>query len=461
MLRKVVLLSCVAALAACDEPPEAGSPGLPGFPMDGAVPEDAAVARDAAGDPGDAARIEDLDASAPGRTGPAFAVINSDWSSTSISLLDLEGNVLADNYLNSGSRPAGLVTALSGDVELPKQSGESGVLVILDRFRTDVVTRVRLSDGVILGQVKTHTPPEQDTTSSYSSNPHDYIYIDAETAYVTRGEPNIDSNASPIDLGDDLFRINPTTMQRTGERIDLGVLDQQVMGANGMVTAYARPSRMVRLGRTVIVGIGRSAFDFKAVGDGVVALVDLDTRVVTGFAIPGLKNCTDVETVPNDTDTVLVSCSGDWSTGSKATAGLALVGVSNGAVQIEHIWRAANDAAATPLTSATVSLGGTLVGAAANDYSGSGTDVYAVLDLATGSKTTIKSLTPGKGVFGTPAYDAQTGTLFLPDASTDKDKKPTGGLRRFTRNGDGSFRELELVKVAPSTNMPVRHIFPL
>ncbi|HEX5659547.1 MAG TPA: hypothetical protein VFX59_20265 [Polyangiales bacterium] len=447
----------LVVLFACDDPPVA-DPMLPSFDMDGSTvqpSEDASTPVDA----GDAGVIVSIDAALP--TGPAFAVINSDWTSTSISLLDVQGKVLADNYLNSGTRPAGLVTALSGDVELPKSSGETGVLVILDRFRTDVVTRVRLSDGAILGQVKTHTPPEQDTTSSYSSNPHDYIYVDAQTAYVTRGEPNLSSSALAIDLGDDLFKLNPTTMQRSGERIDLGVLDQKVTGASGEVTAYARPSRMVRLGRTVVVGIGRSAFDFKAVGDGVVALVDLDTKAVTGFPIPDLKNCTDVENVPNDADTVLVSCGGDWNTGSKASAGIALVGVANGSAQIEHIWRAKDDSGDTPLTSATVSLGGTLVGAGSNDYSGNGSDVYAVLDLASGAKTMIKAITPGKGVFGTPAFDPRTGILFLPDASTDKDKKPTAGLRRFQRAADGSFRELELVKVAPSTNMPVRHVFPL
>ena len=417
-------LGCALTMGACDAPPEAHGAELP-------------------------------------VKGPVYAVISSDWSSTAISLLDVEGKVIADNYLNSGSTTAGLVATLSGDVELPRQSGEHGVLVILDRFRTDVVTRIRLADGVVLGQVKAHTPPEQDTTSSYSSNPHDYIYLDAETAYVTRSEPNIDSHAIAVDRGDDMFRINPTTMQRTGDRIDLGVLDQRVMGPSGEVTAYSRPSRMVRLGRTVVVGIGRSTFDYRAVGDGVVALVDLDSKAVTGVPIPELKNCTDVEAVSNDADTVLVSCGGDWNTGIKATAGLALVGVSNGAARIEQIWYAKDDAAVVPLTSSTVSLGGTLVGAAANDYSGNGTDVYAVLDLANGSKTMIKSITPGKGVFGTPAYDAESGLLLLPDASVDKDKRPTAGLRRFKRGADGSFSELDVVKMAVSTDMPVRHVFPL
>ncbi len=455
MLRRYWFACCIVALAACDDPPEANNPNLPTFPMDGSVTETPDTGTMATADAGDAGVLDTIDASKPVKTGPAYAVINSDWSSTAISLLDVEGNVLADNYLNSSSKPAGLNTVLTGDVELPKHSGESGVMVILDRFRSDVITRVRLTDGAILGQVKTHTPPEQTTTSAYSSNPKDYIYIDTETAWVVRGEPNVDANPLPADLGDDLFRINPTTMQRTTDRIDLGVLDQKI----GETTLYARPSRMVRLGRTVVVGIGRSAFDFKTVGDGVVAVVNLDTKAVTGFAIPELKNCSDVDAVPNDTDTVLVTCNGDWNTGSQQTAGLALVGINNGAATIEHIWYAKT--ATGPFTSSTVSLGGTLVGAAVNDYSGKGTDIYAVLDLATGTQTTIKSIMPGAGVFGTPSFNAENGTLFLPDASMDKDKEPTGGLRRFKRGADGSLSELELVKVAEGTKMPVRHIFPL
>jgi hypothetical protein len=384
-------------------------------------------------------------------------VINSDWTSTAISLLDAEGKVVADNYFNSGSTRAGLVTTLSGDVELPKQSGEPGVLVILDRFRTDVVTRIRVADGTILGQVKTHTPPEQNTTSSYSSNPHDYVYIDAQTAWVTREEPNLDRGAASVDLGNDLFRIDPTTMQRTSDRIDLGALDQTLNGEK----LYARPSRMARVGRTLIVGVGRSSFDFSAVGDGAVALVDLDTRTVTGFALPELKNCTDVATVPNDADSVLVSCAGDWNRNYKDSAGLVLLGIANGRAQIEHAWHAKDDPEPVPFASSTVSLGGTLVGVASNDFSGAGPDAYAVLDLATGSKTIIKAISPGAGVFGTPAYSAALELLLLPDASTDRDEKPTGGVRRFKRNADGSFSELELVVVAASTDMPVRHVFPL
>ncbi|HVZ32300.1 MAG TPA: hypothetical protein VG963_07740 [Polyangiaceae bacterium] len=482
MHRKIWLSSvvCALTLVACDDPPAAKQTGPVQFPMvdagtselmDSSAPVITPPAADGSvastTDAGAAVTPVQMDAGSAPRVGPAYAAINSDWSSTSISILDSQGKVLADDYLNSGSARAGLVTALSGDVELPKHSGESGILVILDRFRTDVITRVRLSDGAILGQVKTHTPPDQATTSTYSSNPKDYIYIDPETAWVVRGEPNIDPMAPVVDLGDDLFRINPTTMQRTSDRIDLSSLDAMttrtdpMTGASQDVKLYARPERMVRIGHTVVVGISRSAFDFKAVGDGAVALVDLDSKAVTSFELPGLKSCSTVDSVPNDVDTVLVTCGGDWNADSKESAGFVLLGIQNGGAQIEHVWRAKDDPASNPLSTDAVSLGGTLIGAAANDYSGSGPDVYAVIDLATGSKTEIKSVSPGAGVFGTPAYDADSGLLLLPDASVNKDMKPTAGLRRFQRNPDGSFSELEIVNVAASSAMPVRHVFPL
>jgi hypothetical protein len=431
-------LGCALALAACDEPPRPTGLGP--------------IASDAG----------DYDAGRVARMAPAYAVISSDWTSSAISILDAEGNLLADNYLNSGSTRSGLVTTLSGDVELPTRSGEDGVMVVLDRFRTDVITRIRLSDGALLGQVKTHTPPDQGTTSSFSSNPHDYVYIDPQTAWVTRSEPNLDPTAPAIDRGNDLLRIDPSTMQRTSDRIDLSLLDARTSGPAGEVTLYARPSRMVRVGRTLVVGLVRSAFDFRAVGDGMVALVDLDTRTVTGLPIPGLKSCSDIQRVPNDIDSVLVTCGGDWNAESTArSAGLVLLGIANGGASIEQTFRASDDLGSAPLVSATVALGGTLVGAGANDFSGSGPDVYAVLDLATGSKTLLTSISPGAGVFGRPAFDVETGTLLLPDASQNKDKRPTAGLRRFLRNADGSFRELPLVTVAVSTDMPVRHVFPL
>lgn len=451
-----------ALLGGCDDPPEQDGPSGLGPLMDASTnPGDAAVDGSADGSVPDAGR--------PPRTGPAYALVNSDWTATAVSILDPKGQLVADNYINSGSSKAGLVTALSGDVELPKASGEPGILVLIDRFKTDVITRIRLSDGSILGQVKTHTPADTQTSTSYTSNPYDYVYIDPQTAWVTRNQPNIGEGAPTIDKGDDLFKINPTTMQRAGERIDLWVLNETATrtdpntGTSQEVTLHARPSRMVRIANTLVVGITRTAYDFKAVGNGVVALVDLTTRAVTPFAIPGMKNCGSVNAVEGDTDWVVVTCSGDFNaTDKRATAGIVMVNVTGSTGRIEHTYRASDDAAAPiAFTGGTVSLGGTLVGASANDYSGKNPDVFAMIDLATSQRTPVVSETPGTGRFGTPAYDAENGILLLPDAAVDANKKPTKGLRRFQRGAGGTFSELELVRAAVDTGMPVRHVYPL
>jgi hypothetical protein len=439
--------------AACDHPPDAAGP-LPMFPTQDAGPGQNADS----GEPG-------LGAGAGGNPpvvkGPAFATVTSDFvSSTTIGLLDDEGNVLDDDYLNSGSRPAGLSAALSSDVELPRHSGDPGSLVIIDRFLVDVVTRVRLSDGAVLGQVKTHTPPDQGSTSSYSSNPQDYIQLDSQTAWVTRFEPNPTAPLGSPDRGSDLLGINPSTMQRTGERIDLGVLASTVDGK----PMYARPSRMVRVGNTVVVGTLHASDDFAVSGPGVVGLVDMTTRTVTPVPLGDLQSCSEVDSVPGDPGMVLVVCGGAYKDGRRATAGIVLLRVNGSQATIEHVWRAKDDASEVPFTSSVVSLGGTRVGAASNVlsyYGEAGDDVYVVLDVATGSKTEIFRRTPGRGTLGTSAFSPGTGVLLLPDASVDANMRPTAGVRRFKRAADGTFSELPMVKVAPRSAQPVRHVYPL
>lgn len=432
---------CVAGLLGCDAPPEAGMRS--GFARDGG---------------------------ASGPT-PAYAALSSDYAASAIALLDEDGDVLADDYLTSASTKAGLVTALSGDVELPRASGEVGTLVIIDRFKTDVVTRVDLATGRVLGQVKTHTPATQTSTTAYTSNPFDYLYVGPDTAWVVRAQPNLDPMAPAIDRGDDLLRIDPATMTRTGDRIDLSLLDSQTTvvdpatGLSKQVVLYSRPARVTRTGQTLVVGITRTAYDFRAVGDGVVALVDLATRTVTPFELPGLKNCGGTQAVPGDLGSVLVTCSGDFTTKTPAstsdTAGLALLRIADGRATLAHVYRARDEATPRPYSASVVALGGTLVGAASNDYSGKGVDSFVILDLASGDKTALLTLTPGSGAFGTPTYNPDTRLLLLPDASRNADRRPSAGVRRFRRGDDGSFRELATVRVSVQTGMPIRHVYPL
>ncbi len=451
MPRKLVLGSAILGLlTACDSPPEA-------------------MGRPALGDAGFMDVDAGVDAEAP-RMGPSYAVLSSDYTASSISILDHEGNVVADDYIHSGSTSAGLVTTLSGGVTLPSRSGEHGVLVILDRFMSDVITRIRLSDGAILGQVKAHTPPAEGAQGGYSSNPQDYVLIDEHTAWVSRYEPNLDPAPAPIDRGTDLLRIDPSTMQRTDERIDLSAFD--TTGARvdpdtqqeEEVKIFARPSLMVRVGEQLVVGLSRLAFDFSAIAEGAVALVDLPTRSAQAIALPGLANCSDVSKIADRDDAVLVSCAGFWQDAEgESTAGLAILGVREGTATIEHIWRASEHPGAQIAVNYPVSLGGTRVGAIeVGDAlaTPSTPDAFVVVDLASGAQSELFRIQSAFTI-GAGTYDPQRRLLLVPDASVDANGKPTAGIRRFSLDEGGALHELPLVSVAVSTTLPVREVRPL
>lgn len=445
-------LSLLALLAwsGCDDAPAAKEPPTFEEPDAGETGSDE-------GDAGDAGE--------PARTGPQYAVVSSDYMATSISLLGESGDLLADDYINSGSARAGLVTALSGDVELPTQSNDPGVLVIIDRYKTDVITRIRLSDAKVLGQVKTHTPATQDTTNAYTSNPHDYIRIDDHTAWVSRNQPNLDPGVPELERGNDLLRIDPSKMERTEERIDLSSLNTKGTRTNPdtkkeeEVDVYAKPSRFARVGDLLIVGLSRTAIDFTANGSGMVALVNLQTKTVQGLEFPDFIGCVKVAPIPNDAERVLVSCLGDY-TDVRGTAGHAIVRVQKGKANVELTWRLQDHTEVPELAGSSVALGGTLIGAASTEYAPGSDSVFGLLDLRSSAFTQLANIPGGEGTFGTPLYDLASELLFVPDARADKDMRPTAGLHIYEHSGD-KFSERELLKVAEDTAMPVRHIYPL
>lgn len=399
------------------------------------------------------------------REGPQYAVLSGDFTATSISLLDGAGKVVADDYINSGSTESGLVTALSGDVDLPTRSGEDGVLVLIDRFKTDVITRVQLSDGKVLGQVKTHTPNDQDSKTAFSSNPHDYVRIDEHTAWVTRNQPNLDNDAPEIDRGNDLLKIDPSTMERTEDRIDLSALDGRATrtnpdtGKDEEVEIYAHPSRMTRLGKTLLVGLGRNAYDFSAIGSGKIAIVDTESGAVTGLDLEGLQGCSQVSPIPGSEDRVLVGCSGDYNNPGQ-TEGVAVVRVTGGKASVVASWTAKDHPDAPALSGSFTAIDAETITAAANAFVPGGDDsVFGTLDLDSGAFETLLTI-PAGNTFGSPQYDATAKKLYVPDASADSDLRPTSGVRVLTLGKDG-FDEGDVIEVAEDTGMPARGVYPL
>ena len=373
-----------------------------------------------------------------------YAVVSSDYESSLVSLLDAKGTVLRREFIHSGSASAGLVTALSGDVVLPTRSGERGVLVLIDRLRTDVVTRIDLASGDVLSQLKTHAPNTA-TESTYSSNPRDYLFLDAHSAWVSRYEPNLDPDTGKVVLGADLLRIDPERAERTDERIVFTDWDTRAprenpdTGAQQDVTVYARPSNLVRLGEHIAVGIDALSQAFDANDDAMVALIEIATRKVHMLRMDGLQGCGELAPVPNDDTAVAVACSGSYRSTQRTAAGIGLLRVKGHELVIEQLWRAQEEPKAAVAVYGLVALDATTVIAAAAGNEASGTfDVLYRMRLDTGAQQKLLQA-KGRYVLGQCAYDARTGLLLVPDASVDDQNRPIAGVHLLQQTDDGRF----------------------
>ncbi len=404
----------------------------------------------------------------------AFGVVAGDRTVVSITLLQPDGDMLAQDFINSGSASTGLVTALSGDVVLPTRSGDPGVLTILDRFRTDVITRIDPRTAEVLGQLKTHAPNESDDASSFSSNPQDYVHISDDEAWITRFGVNASADADDPDRGVDLLRIDPTNFER-GERISLWHLNGEAERQNPdtmeteMVTVYAKPSSIVRLTDRLVVGIASLSLTFDAAGKGMVALVDLKTQSAEGFELPELQNCGTVVPVVDDATRVIVACSGFFRGVPRDTAGLAILHLENGALEIEHVWRGKDDVDAPLSVSSVVSLGGSEVVAVAtgsfgstddagNEIEPATNDTMYVVDVATGEQTELFQAS-GQFKIGSGAFNPRKGLLLVPDASVNAEGLPTAGVRTFRRMENGSLARGDTIKT--DEVLPPRLVRPL
>ncbi|MDH5674279.1 MAG: hypothetical protein OEZ06_19150 [Myxococcales bacterium] len=435
-----------------------------------------AVLSGAAGcDPDEPPPLEALGQSDGGLTGPEntngpalFGVVSTDRSVTSISILRADGSVLARDFIHSGSATTGLVTALSGDVVLPTRSGEPGVLTLIDRFRTDVITRIDLDDGEVLGQVKTQQPQQAGDTA-YSSNPQDWVQLDAERAFVSRFGPNPRVAPDDLDRGSDLLELDPSTLERSGRRIDFGRLDTEGerenadTGERESVPVYARPSRIVRLPAPeqdwLVVGLARLSEGYDAVGPGAVALVNLETQELSPVDLEGLENCGFVATVPDGSARVVVACSGFFRGELRDGAGVALLSITAGEAEIESLWRANSDPDGPVIGASVLPLGGSVVlgvelgsGEVLDDGGAvlepARNDKLYRLDLSGGAPELIFEA-QGRYVLGEGALSYTEGLIFWPDGSSDDNGKPTAGLRIFELGEDFELSEREVLELDP------------
>lgn len=372
---------------------------------------------------------------------PRFAVVRSDYETTAIAILGPSAEVTNPSILSSGSQAPGLVAPLSGDVVLASGAGgEPGVLSIIDRLGTDVITRLDLADGSILGQLRV-------APGDFSTNPQDFVVVDATRGWVSRLGVNLDPGAAPADRANDVIEIDPSTMTRTGRRVALSSFDTPVtvMRDQGPVTAiaFARPSALALVGSTLVVGLALLTFEFDGAGRGRLALVDVDMTALTSFELPEpTRNCGSAQNIPGAEDSVLVACSGfarpfGDEPQVRASAGVYRVRLADGAPEIVWAWEPRSPPAPLAVYNV-VALGpDRFLGVAYGTFGASGDRAF-VVDARTGAATVLFGASDAFAL-GTAAFDPDAGRLVLPDASTG-----SAGLRLYTLGASGYFEAGEI-----------------
>ena len=146
------------------------------------------------------------------RCGRGVALINSDYQSSSVALIDAAGQVASHHFISSASAPVALTAPLSGDMALPNSIIAGDEAILIDRFPASVLTWVRLSDASVRAQL--------DVSTGFASNPQDVLPLADGRLYVSRFESHTNPGQQPYDAGGDLLIVAGDPPHIAG-RIDL------------------------------------------------------------------------------------------------------------------------------------------------------------------------------------------------------------------------------------------------
>jgi hypothetical protein len=219
----------------------------------------------------------------------ALVAVDSDYTSTNVSVLSPAGALLSGSILSSAARPPGVSSALSGDVVLPL-GRTPGEVVVIDRENA-VLTWMDPASGAVKHQLQVGT--------GFASDPYDYQEISSSKAYVTRYASNMSAGTQPHDQGGDLLIVDPGAASITGS---------VPFATQG--TFLPRPDRMLRVGADVWVTLDGYNADFSSAADARVAGVSTaNDSIAWTIDLSGLANCDGMTLSPSG-KTVALSCAG-------------------------------------------------------------------------------------------------------------------------------------------------------
>lgn len=314
-----------------------------------------------------------------------LAVLNSDYKSTAITLVNPDTHAVIDPCLSSGSVTARLSQPLSGDVVLPSQTGTAGELAIIDR-QNDAVIWLDAASCSVTRQLA--------VAPGFHGDPQDVAQISSTKAYVPRYLAD-DTGTG----GNDVAIVDPSKPAVTG------TLSMASYATDPNV--LARPSHLVLAGELAFLTLNNINGDYSVYGPGRVLQIDTASDQVVGeLDLPDARSCSGMALSGT---WLAVGCDGAYMDANQATqSAVYLYDVTDTRHPTLQQTITAASLGQTFITSASLALHGNVPSFVATDANQITTVFNGTTALATSSSMAL----------GSVAITA-AGTWFVADATAD------------------------------------------
>jgi hypothetical protein len=433
------------ALFGCEV--ESTSEGNQGVDLDDDAADDADSEADAAAS-GDDAGVNAPEAGIEPEAGAAnplppvrgFVVVHSDFSSSSLSVIDVKGEVLSEQLVSSASAGAGASLSFSSDSILPSNTTPGGEIIVLDRGNS-AVSWVDLERAEVTRQVNVGP-------GDFAANPYDYVQLSPTKAFVTRYETNPNAGEEAFDQGGDLLILNPSNGKLQGSVELASILgeDEESMQPHPDSVVFARGKLYV-----TVVTAGASFGEY-----GAPRLVTVDPaseEILDVLTLDGVKNCGEVSVSPNQ-QRLALSCWGGWGEDPTVEAGIVLVDINGEAPAVEALF-AGEDLGVQPNALAFSSDDVVLFSTYGSFEPAVNDGLYSLIVAAGDEQGTLS-----ESFLEAPAFSLsevrcapEAEVCVLADANTN------GGTIQFMEIGnDGQIAEFEEITIAAAEGLPPRYL---